>query len=95
MLKKKKVQTQIALKMCQLRSAMRDITLFSGQAGRSGYEAGSFLQSDASGAEISHKETRSDGRLHALEWKTYKRAVLHMTATCNVSLVDVTQFDVR
>lgn len=48
-------------------NAMRDITLFSGQAGRSRYEDGSFLQSDASRDEISHKETHSDKRLHALQ----------------------------
>lgn len=46
---------------------MRDITLFSGQTGRSRYEDGSFLQSDASGDEISHKEIHSDKRLHALQ----------------------------
>lgn len=46
---------------------MSDIILFSGQAGRSRYEDGSILQSDASGDEISHKEARSDKRLHALQ----------------------------
>lgn len=53
--------------MCQLGSAMRDITLFSDQAGCSRYQDDLFLQSDASEDEISHTETFSDGRLHALE----------------------------